>query len=166
MATAAGALSFAAVAAAAVINGTPGNDVLRGTDQADEIHAFAGNDSIYAREGGGDVRAGSGDDGNRAGDGNDVVYGRRGNDLAAGGDGNGRLYGGSDSDNVLAATGTTVGRGTRETIPYPGTRATTRSSAAGVQVGSGRTHRGCVAGGQVTLCHLAPFTTCSPAGNQ
>ena len=38
-----GALMITAVAAAAVIEGTPGDDVLRGTDQADEIRAFAGN---------------------------------------------------------------------------------------------------------------------------
>jgi len=29
-----------------VITGTPGNDVLRGTEQADRISAFAGNDLV------------------------------------------------------------------------------------------------------------------------
>ena len=51
-----GALVTAAVAAATVITGTPGDDVLRGTEQADRISAFAGNDLVYARDGADDVR--------------------------------------------------------------------------------------------------------------
>jgi len=57
----AGVLLASAVAAAAVVVGTPGNDVLRGTEQADRISGFAGNDLLYARGGGDDVRAGVGD---------------------------------------------------------------------------------------------------------
>ena len=101
----AGVLLTSAVAAAAVIVGTPGNDILRGTEQADRISAFAGNDLVYARGGGDDVRAGMGDDGVRAADGNDLVYGGRGNDIVAGGDGNDHLYGGSDSDQVNGGNG-------------------------------------------------------------
>ena len=43
---AAAALALAATAVTAVIPGTTGDDVLRGTDAADEIHAFAGNDLV------------------------------------------------------------------------------------------------------------------------
>ena len=50
----AGVLLTSAVAAAAVIVGTPGNDVLRGTEQSDRISAFAGDDLVYARGGGDD----------------------------------------------------------------------------------------------------------------
>ncbi len=100
-----GALFTATVAAAAVIVGTPGDDVLRGTEQADRISAFAGNDAVYARGGADDIRAGAGNDGIRAADGSDLAYGGRGDDVVAGGDGNDRLYGGSDADQVLGGNG-------------------------------------------------------------
>ena len=110
---AAGALGLTGAAMAAVINGTPGDDVLRGTEHADQIHAFAGNDAVYARGGADDVRAGSGNDGTRAADGNDLVYGGRGNDVIAGGNGNDRLYGGSDSDEVVGGDGNDRAAGNR-----------------------------------------------------
>ena len=99
------ALTTATLAAAAVVTGTPGDDVLRGTADADRISAFAGNDLVYARAGGDDIRAGAGNDGVRAADGGDVAYGGRGNDLIAGGDGADRLKGGSDSDRVNGGDG-------------------------------------------------------------
>jgi Ca2+-binding RTX toxin-like protein len=103
----------ASVAAAAVIIGTPGDDVLRGTPDADRISARAGNDLVYARDGADDVRAGIGNDGVRAADGGDVAYGGQGNDLVAGGDGPDRLYGGSDSDQVNGGDGSDRASGNR-----------------------------------------------------
>jgi Ca2+-binding RTX toxin-like protein len=100
-----GVLLTASVAAAAVIAGTPGDDVLRGSTQADHISAFAGNDLVYGRGGGDDVRAGTGNDVVRGADGNDLVYGGHGNDVVAGGDGNDRLHGGSESDQVSGGNG-------------------------------------------------------------
>lgn len=43
---AAAALAVATVAGAAIVTGTPGDDVLRGTDGADRISAFAANDLV------------------------------------------------------------------------------------------------------------------------
>jgi Ca2+-binding RTX toxin-like protein len=102
---AAGALITASLAVAAVIVGTPGDDVLRGTNDAERISARAGNDLVYARDGSDDIRAGIGNDGVRAAGGADLAYGGRGNDLVAGGDGPDRLYGGSDSDQVNGGNG-------------------------------------------------------------
>jgi Ca2+-binding RTX toxin-like protein len=101
----ASALAVATAAVAAVITGTPGNDVLRGTEQPDRISAFAGNDVVYARGGGDDIRAGAGSDAVRAADGSDLAYGGGGNDVVAGGDGHDRLYGGSDADQVIGGDG-------------------------------------------------------------
>ena len=50
------ALIGATAAGAAVIVGTPGDDVLRGTHDADRISAFAGDDLVYARAGRDDTR--------------------------------------------------------------------------------------------------------------
>ena len=56
-----GALTLASGALAAMIDGTSGNDHLRGTMQADVIRAFAGDDFANARAGNDLVRAGAGD---------------------------------------------------------------------------------------------------------
>ena len=109
----AGVVVATSVAAAAVVLGTPGDDVLRGTDRPDRVSAFAGNDAVYARAGGDDVRAGAGNDGVRAGDGGDLVYGGRGNDVIGGGTGGDRLYGGSDSDEVNGGDGNDRAAGNR-----------------------------------------------------
>ena len=106
-------LALTSVSAAAVVVGTPGDDVLRGADRPDRISAFAGNDLVYGRAGGDDVRAGAGNDGVRASDGGDLVYGGRGNDLIAGGDGGDRLYGGSDSDQLDGGDGNDRAAGNR-----------------------------------------------------
>lgn len=76
-------VSLAAPAAAAVINGTSGPDVLVGTARADTIHGFGGADRIYA-----------GNDSRR-----DLLYGGPGNDLifARFGD---RVYAGRGNDVV------------------------------------------------------------------
>jgi len=106
-------LALASVSAAAVVVGTPGDDVLRGTNQPDRISAFAGNDLVYARAGGDEVRAGAGNDGVPAGDGGDLAYGGRGNDVIGGGNGGDRLYGGSDSDGVRDGDGDDRAAGNR-----------------------------------------------------
>ena len=55
----AGVLVATSVAAAAVVVGTSGDDVLRGTNRSDRISAFAGNDLVDARGGADDVRVGA-----------------------------------------------------------------------------------------------------------
>ena len=62
------ALSLAAVAAAAVIDGTPGNDTLSGPMEPDVIRGFAGDDTSTR---------GDGNDLSAPGTGNDTVRGRR-----------------------------------------------------------------------------------------
>ena len=57
-----GTLTLASGALAAMIDGTSGNDHLRGTMQADVIRAFAGDDFANARAGNDLVRAGAGAD--------------------------------------------------------------------------------------------------------
>jgi Ca2+-binding RTX toxin-like protein len=108
------ALGLASLAAAAVINGTDGDDTITGTPNADLINGMGGNDKIASLDGPDIVLAGQGNDIVRAGDGADVVWGNAGNDLLHGGDGNdvlrGRggddqLYGGSGDDQLFAGMG-------------------------------------------------------------
>src|SRR3954465_14435401 len=66
----------------AIINGTPGNDLLFGTESHDTIHADAGHDYIRAR-GGNDALYGE--------DGDDYLDGGPGDDLIDGGAGLGRV---------------------------------------------------------------------------
>lgn len=76
------------VSGAAVINGTPGDDVI--------VASGVGNNTIFA---------GDGNDRICAGPGNDVVYGGRGNDRAFGGTGNDYLFGESGSDTLYGQDG-------------------------------------------------------------
>ena len=98
--TAALVLVLAAIAYAATVTGTTGNDRLRGTQSADEISALAGNDRVFARGGNDQVTLGDGRDRAEGGRGNDELSGeggrdsldgQRGNDEMNGGDGNDRL---------------------------------------------------------------------------
>jgi Ca2+-binding RTX toxin-like protein len=72
----------------AIINGTPGNDVLFGTASDDTIHADAGHDYI------------------RAGAGNDALYGEDGDDYLDGGPGDDLIDGGAGIDRVSFHTAT------------------------------------------------------------
>src|SRR5690625_4423817 len=71
--------------AAAWIDGTPGDDVLDGTDEADQIWALAGDDI---------VRGHGGDDQLWGMEGNDEIYGGDGDDHAVGGEGDDYIEGG------------------------------------------------------------------------
>jgi len=70
----------------ATINGTNGNDVLKGTDQGDTINGLDGDDVITA------------------GDGFDVVNGGAGDDVIHGGGDNDVLNGGDGADTILVDT--------------------------------------------------------------
>ncbi|MBE9007991.1 choice-of-anchor I family protein [Fortiea sp. LEGE XX443] len=118
------------------INGTSGNDVLRGTGRIDVIRGFAGNDIIsglgdndviYGGDGNDILNGNAGDDslygenGNdilNGGDGNDSLYGEDGNDILNGGDGNDSLYGGDGNDilNGNAGDDTLVGGDGNDTL--------------------------------------------------
>jgi hypothetical protein len=81
------------VSASAVrtINGTPKNDVLRGTKGADTINGKAGNDKLYGNAG------------------RDTLIGGSGNDLVVGGPGKDRLRCGGGVDTANADATDTVG---------------------------------------------------------
>jgi Ca2+-binding RTX toxin-like protein len=77
----------------ATLTGTPGNNVIHGTNTADTISGLAGNDRLYGY---------SGDDSVGGDDGKDFVYGGAGHDAVGGGDGNDTLYGGPGNDYLLS----------------------------------------------------------------
>ncbi len=79
------------IALAATINGTSGDNFLRGTDSSDRIGARGGDDEVRARAGNDDVFGGTG---------NDLLFGMKGNDLLVGGDGNDQLQGGTGNDTL------------------------------------------------------------------
>lgn len=76
--------------------GTPGNDLITGSDERDEIRARAGDDEVRAR-GGDDLVYGA--------RGADLIYGGRGADELRGGPGRDNLYGGPGRDTVLGGRG-------------------------------------------------------------
>jgi predicted extracellular nuclease len=80
----------------ATIVGTPGNDVIIGTNGADVIVTFAGNDLVVGRNGN-DVICG--------GDGDDAIVGGNGADLLDGGDGDDALFGGNGIDTIIGGSG-------------------------------------------------------------
>lgn len=99
-------VSLAAPAAAAVINGTSGPDVLVGTRSADTIHGYAGADKLHGKAGNDWLYAGRGADSVYAGYGADHIYGGRDGKRDV-------LYGGPGNDRIIAWLGDRVyaGRG-------------------------------------------------------
>jgi uncharacterized protein len=87
------ALSLVAVAAADRIKGTPGNDVLTGTERHDLIAGLAGDDQISGLGRG------------------DILFGNRGNDTMSGGNGIDVVIGGADNDNLDGGNGLDIVRG-------------------------------------------------------
>jgi Ca2+-binding RTX toxin-like protein len=87
------ALALVAVAAADRIKGTPGNDVLTGTERHDLIAGLAGDDQISGLGRG------------------DILFGNRGNDTIAGGDGIDVIIGGPDNDNLDGGNSLDIVRG-------------------------------------------------------
>lgn len=87
------------------IDGTPGNDVLRGTPYSDVIDGRAGNDSLFAGNGNDVVYGGPGNDAIGGGPGNDVIYGGPGNDVLSGSTGNDVIYAGPGRDRVGCGPG-------------------------------------------------------------
>lgn len=83
----------------AIINGSSGNDILKGTLSADEINGFAGNDQLFG---------GRGSDTLNGGDGNDTLDSGSGNDLLNGGAGADRLDGGTGNDLLNGEAGVDI----------------------------------------------------------
>jgi Ca2+-binding RTX toxin-like protein len=74
------------------VNGTSGNDHLRGTPHSDTIRGFKGRDRVYALAGADRVRGGAG---------TDKVHAGRGDDTIQGGGHNDYLYGGPGADLIV-----------------------------------------------------------------
>lgn len=89
----------AAAGSDCTINGSIGNDVLKGTAGKDIICASIGNDKINGLGGNDILRGGAGNDTIIGGPGNDVMNGEAGNDkLMAKNAGNDKLNGGKGRD--------------------------------------------------------------------
>ena len=84
-----------------IIEGTPGDDVLYGTNKADLILGFSGNDKLYGGNGDDCLVGGPGDDQLDGGNGRDVLIGGAGKDSFDAGNGKDALYGGPDDDTLL-----------------------------------------------------------------
>ena len=93
-----------------VLQGTPGDDHLRGYSTPDLIQGYDGDDRLYGYDGDDTIDGGAGNDyvdggpGNdtlRGGDGNDSIYGGAGNDILDGGLGNDTLIGGAGNDTYI-----------------------------------------------------------------
>lgn len=97
---------------ACTIKGTPGNDVLRGTNKDDVICGLGGNDTIYGRGGHDIVLGGAGNDRLFGGSGHDTLLGGNGNDALIGGSGTNVLLGGAGNDKQKTDDGFDVLRDT------------------------------------------------------
>ncbi len=94
--------------------GTPGNDVLKGSDENNDISGDEGNDIIFGGDGRDWIAAGAGDDELHGGpghdhlegdDGNDLMQGDGGRDWLTGGPGDDTLYGGDHADHLFGDDG-------------------------------------------------------------
>ncbi len=89
----------------AIIIGTSGNDLRRGTAAADVILGLAGDDRLFGDAGNDIVFGGSGDDFVFGEEGNDILFGGTRDDRLSGGLGNDFLFGGEDIDFLEGGAG-------------------------------------------------------------
>jgi Ca2+-binding RTX toxin-like protein len=85
-------------AAMRVIDGTNGDDRLRGGDGDDQLTGKAGNDRLFGENGDDLLNGGAGNDRLEGDDGRDTLRGGTGNDLLRGDDDNDVLTGGAGAD--------------------------------------------------------------------
>ncbi|HEX9548416.1 MAG TPA: hypothetical protein VF942_13835, partial [Acidimicrobiales bacterium] len=91
--------------AAAVLGGTPGNDIIIGGDSSeDTLYGDAGNDYLDGGQGDDDLFGGPGDDILIGGGGDDVLHGEEGNDVLIGGAGTNINVGGPGKDFIVSGT--------------------------------------------------------------
>lgn len=89
----------------AIINGTPNNDTLMGTQEEDFISGFGGNDTLNGGRDNDLLDGGDGNDVLLGGDDSDVLLGGNGNDFLQGGDDEDVLLGGRNSDVLQGGNG-------------------------------------------------------------
>ncbi|EPA06857.1 calcium-binding protein, partial [Candidatus Nitrosarchaeum limnium] len=101
-----------------IIDGTPGNDNLQGTNGDDLIRGFAGDDKINGKKGNDCIYGGSGDDKINGGSGNDTIFGEEGNDKINGNNGDDYISGGDGNDKINGNNGidTLYGDAGKDTI--------------------------------------------------
>ncbi len=96
------------------IEGTPGNDHIKGTSASeliigyggkDYIHGNAGHDCIIGGDGDDKLKGGSGDDTIVGGDGKDFLWGQSGDDTIYGNEGDDKLWGNSGFDFLWGGPG-------------------------------------------------------------
>ena len=91
------------------IVGTPGNDVITGTNGDDIIHGLSGNDTISGGNGADVICGGEGNDTLSGNNGNDSLFGDNGDDILSGNNGNDALDGGAGTDICNGNSGTDTG---------------------------------------------------------
>jgi predicted extracellular nuclease len=89
----------------ATIIGTPGDNVLNGTNGNDVIVGMGGDDIINGGNGNDVICGNAGDDTLNGGNGNDTLLGSFGDDILDGGNGNDTLSGGDGVDQLLGQNG-------------------------------------------------------------
>lgn len=89
----------------ATIIGTPGDDVINGTNGDDVIVALGGNDTINGGNGNDVICGNAGNDTLNGGNGNDTLLGSFGDDTLNGGNGNDTLSGGDGNDTLNGNNG-------------------------------------------------------------
>lgn len=87
------------------IDGTAGNDRIRGTHESELIIGHGGNDRLDGGGGHDCIVGGDGNDNLEGGHGQDVIIGRGGNDRIEGGSLNDIIYGGDGNDNLWGGSG-------------------------------------------------------------
>ncbi|MBD2359688.1 ExeM/NucH family extracellular endonuclease [Anabaena minutissima FACHB-250] len=88
-----------------LIRGLGGNDTLLGGNGDDTLYGDNGNDTILSGNGNDTLYSGDGDDYLDGGNGNDTLYGGDGDDYLDGGNGNDTLYGGDGNDTLIGGNG-------------------------------------------------------------
>jgi Ca2+-binding RTX toxin-like protein len=88
-----------------ILDGTPGDDRIVGTNDNDVIHAGAGRDLAYGALGNDVVYGGTGNDSLLGEDGNDFLFGEDGDDRLWGGYSNDTFVGGAGADNFAGGAG-------------------------------------------------------------
>lgn len=111
------AVSPAAALVGCEVRGTPGNDVLVGSDRPEWMCGYGGNDIIIGGGGGDFIQGGDGDDWIRGSNGRDRIEGGPGDDLLEGdgrddsidgGPGNDVIRGGNGDDELIGGLGADV----------------------------------------------------------
>ena len=89
----------------APMEGTEGNDSIKGSHAGETIYGLGGNDTIDGSYGNDTIYGGDGDDSIKSGRGNDIIHGGLGNDTIKLDQGNATVYGGEGNDDIVVANG-------------------------------------------------------------